>query len=90
MAILDAYARYGKQFCKVLDGEYAIALVDIPRRSLLLAVDPFGVKPLFVAEDGDAFGASSYRSGLVRAGHRKVRQLPANTLQEYSWLEGRR
>lgn len=81
-AVLDAYAHWGASFATHLDGEFAIAVVDLAKQLVVLAVDPFGVKPLFVA-DGDEgaahFGASSYRSGLVRAGHARQRQLAANS-----------
>ena len=47
-----AYLRYGDDFARHLDGEYGIAVLD-GRRSpakLVLARDPFGTKPLWLAK----------------------------------------
>ena len=45
--ILHLYALHGDAMLSKLEGMYAIALWDAPRRRLLLARDPAGIKPLF-------------------------------------------
>ena len=73
--ILDAYARWGSRFGRHFEGEFAVAVFDLSKRRIIVATDPFGVKPVFVAlpasgaDHRDGFGVSSYRSGLVRSGH---------------------
>ena len=73
--ILDAYARWGTRFGRHFEGEFAVAVFDLSKRRIIVATDPFGVKPVFVAlparetDHRDGFGVSSYRSGLVRSGH---------------------
>ncbi len=47
---LHLYHRQGKSFVEHLRGMYAIALHDPRDESLLLARDPFGIKPLYYAE----------------------------------------
>jgi len=68
--ILPLYKKYGIEFAKHLDGEFAIAIYDFKTRAIIYAVDVFASKPLWV--NGDE--CCSYESGV--GGH-KVR---ANTV----------
>ncbi len=47
--ILPLYTAYGTDFVKHLRGMYAIAIVDRIKKRLILARDPFGIKPLYYA-----------------------------------------
>ena len=85
--ILEAYARWGARFARHFEGEFAVAVFDLKKQRIVAVTDPFGVKPLFVAQSDDAFGVSSYRSGLLRAGHEasSISQLPANHIHVYAY-----
>lgn len=50
--ILHLYARGGVAAFARLRGMYAIAIWDVLERRLTLARDPYGIKPLYVADDG--------------------------------------
>jgi asparagine synthase (glutamine-hydrolysing) len=50
--IVHAYEEYGLECLNRLDGMYALAVWDRRARRLLLARDPFGIKPLYVWDDG--------------------------------------
>ncbi len=50
--IVHLYEQYGDAFLHRLNGMFAIALWDIPRRRLLLARDRAGIKPLYFAQAG--------------------------------------
>jgi asparagine synthase (glutamine-hydrolysing) len=57
--ILAAYLRWGDDAWIRLEGMYAVAIWDRDSRTLTLARDPLGIKPLFVTEQdgGIAFGS---------------------------------
>ena len=57
--IAPLYAKLGAGFVDRLRGMFAIAVLDLPRRRLLLARDRFGVKPLYVASAGPGFAFAS-------------------------------
>jgi asparagine synthase (glutamine-hydrolysing) len=47
--LVHGYEEWGEDFAARLEGIFAFALYDRPRRRLLLYRDPVGVKPLYVA-----------------------------------------
>ena len=61
-------AREGVGFADRLRGMYAIAAHDPARGRLLLARDPFGIKPLYYAETPQAFAFASEPQALLAAG----------------------
>ena len=66
--ILPLYERDGVDFCRDLRGMYAIALHDPTAGRLVLARDPFGIKPLYYAETEACFAFASEAEALVAAG----------------------
>jgi len=69
---LHLYRRYGLDFVRYLRGMYAIAIYDPSTGRLVLARDPFGIKPLYYSEShsGIAFASEPhalYKSGFVGA-----------------------
>jgi asparagine synthase (glutamine-hydrolysing) len=57
--LVHAYEEWGDEFPKRLRGMFAIAIWDARRDRLLLARDPFGIKPLYyrVSRDGIEFAS---------------------------------
>jgi asparagine synthase (glutamine-hydrolysing) len=62
--ILAAYLRWGDDAWTRLDGMYAVAVWDKLERSLVLARDPIGIKPLFVTEQKGGLAFASEIGGL--------------------------
>jgi asparagine synthetase B (glutamine-hydrolysing) len=58
--LIPLYEKFGPEFARHLDGEFAIALYDFGRGHAVFATDPFGTKPLFVR----GVECSSYRSAV--------------------------
>ena len=50
--LLHLYDAHGPSFVGALRGMYAFALYDPERRGMLLGRDPYGIKPLYVADTG--------------------------------------
>jgi len=96
--ILDAYEKYGDNFFKYLDGEFAIALLDFDNNKLIFGGDLFLTKPLFIGKDGNDICVSSYKSAVTLLGFDKIlraepnsfyivdlRTLKAEKRQTYEW-----
>jgi asparagine synthase (glutamine-hydrolysing) len=62
------YAARGADFAQTLRGMYAIAIHDPARDRVLLARDPFGIKPLCYVEDEARFAFASEPQALFAAG----------------------
>src|SRR6516162_7558578 len=67
-ALLHLYARHGAAMVRRLRGMFAFAIWDEARRELFLARDPYGIKPLYTADDGWTFRFASQVKGLLAAG----------------------
>jgi asparagine synthase (glutamine-hydrolysing) len=72
-----------KEFCRTLDGVFAIAAYDETTGEALVARDPYGVRPLFVATypDGGLCFASELK-GLL-PGYETVNPFPPGTYRRY-------
>ena len=57
--ILAAWEAWGEACLERLEGMFAFGIWDRPGHRLLLARDRFGIKPLYYAEAGGAFGFAS-------------------------------
>ena len=58
-ALLHLYARHGAGMVHELRGMFAFAIWDERKRGLFLARDPYGIKPLYTANDGRTFRFAS-------------------------------
>ena len=65
---LHLYRRHGLDFAEKLRGMYAIAIDDAATERLVLARDPFGIKPLYYAETDSGFAFASEPQALIAAG----------------------
>lgn len=65
---LHLYLKMGLDFTDRLRGMYALAIHDSKTGRLILARDPFGIKPLYYAETPQGFAFASEPQALVAAG----------------------
>ncbi len=66
--IVHLYEEHGAACVSRLRGMFAFAVWNAERDELLLARDRFGIKPLYVAEDGTRIAFASELKALVAAG----------------------
>jgi asparagine synthase (glutamine-hydrolysing) len=67
--ILKAYAAWGVECVKRLRGIFAFAIWDHPERTLVLARDQLGVKPLYYWHEGDALVFASEVRAVLASGN---------------------
>ncbi|MEQ8666328.1 MAG: asparagine synthase (glutamine-hydrolyzing) [Rhodospirillales bacterium] len=65
---LRLYLRHGLDFTRQLRGMYAIAIDDPENNRVVLARDPFGIKPLYYAETATGLCFASEPTALIKAG----------------------
>jgi asparagine synthase (glutamine-hydrolysing) len=68
-ALLHLYARHGAEMVQRLRGMFALAIWDDAQRGLFLARDPYGIKPLYTANDGWTFRFASQVKALMAGAH---------------------
>ncbi len=73
---LHLYRRHGADFAEHLRGMYAIALHDAAEDRLLLARDPFGIKPLYYVAGPKGLAFASEPGALLAAGLAERRIVP--------------
>ncbi len=66
--LLQLYAEHGAGMVSRLRGMFAFGLWDAAKRTLLLARDPLGIKPLYWADDGWTVRFASQAKALLAGG----------------------
>jgi asparagine synthase (glutamine-hydrolysing) len=66
--LLHLYAEKGEAMVHDLRGMFAFGLWDAEKNALLLARDPYGIKPLYYADDGWTVRFASQVKALIAAG----------------------
>ena len=84
-ALLHLYDLYGSDMLERLRGMFAFALWDAPQRTLFLARDPFGIKPLYYADDGASFRFASQVRALMAGGEVPHEVDPAGVVGFHLW-----
>ena len=67
-AALHSYIEHGADFVNHILGMYALAIYDDDTENLLLARDPFGIKPLYICETEKGVAFASEPAALVKSG----------------------
>src|SRR5262249_16819692 len=75
--LLHLYALKGEAMVDELRGMFAFALWDVDKNALLLARDPYGIKPLYYADDGWTMRFASQVKAVVAGGKISRTQAPA-------------
>jgi asparagine synthase (glutamine-hydrolysing) len=83
--ILALYREKGPALVHDLRGMFAFGLYDADRRGILLARDPFGIKPLYLADDGRTLRFASQVKALLAGGAVDRAPDPAGYAGFYLW-----
>jgi asparagine synthase (glutamine-hydrolysing) len=75
--LLHLYAEKGEAMVNDLRGMFAFGLWDADKNALFLARDPYGIKPLYYADDGWTFRFASQVKALLSGGKISRNQEPA-------------
>ncbi|MFN6951462.1 MAG: asparagine synthase (glutamine-hydrolyzing) [Albidovulum sp.] len=82
--LLKLYRVHGTGFLPKLRGMYAFALYDEAERRIFLARDPFGIKPLYLSDDGHTLRFASQVKALLAGGIRRLPD-PAGHVGFFLW-----
>jgi asparagine synthase (glutamine-hydrolysing) len=83
--LLELWAREGPRCLARLRGMYAFAVWDEADRRLWLVRDPFGIKPLYYADDGRTLRAASQVKALLAGGAVSRELEPAGLAGFFLW-----
>jgi asparagine synthase (glutamine-hydrolysing) len=83
--LLHLYAEKGEAMVHDLRGMFAFAIWDEERREVFLARDPYGIKPLYYADDGWTFRFASQVKALLAGGVVSKDPEPAGVVGFYLW-----
>jgi asparagine synthase (glutamine-hydrolysing) len=83
--LLYLYADRGAEMVQHLRGMYAFAIWDSRRQGLFLARDPFGIKPLYLADDGATLRVASQVKALLAGGKIDTSPDPAGHVGFFLW-----
>lgn len=84
-ALLHLYALKGAAMLADLRGMFAFAIWDNQARTLFLARDPYGIKPLYTANDGWTFRFASQVKALLASGKLSNDAEPAGVVGFHLW-----
>lgn len=82
--LLKLYAQKGMEMLNMLRGMYAFSIWDARKQQMFLARDPFGIKPLYIADDGMTLRFASQVKALL-VGKVDTRPEPAGHVGFLLW-----
>lgn len=83
--LLHLYAEKGTDMLGELRGMFAFALWDARKQAMLLARDPYGIKPFYYSDDGKSFRFASQVKALLAGGKVDTAPEPAGHAGFFLW-----
>ena len=83
--IIESYKYWGLDFVKKLRGMFAFALWDSIKKKLILARDPFGIKPLYYAKKNDVYYFASQVKSLLTIEDINFNKSEVGIVSYYLW-----
>ncbi|MCK5297019.1 MAG: asparagine synthase (glutamine-hydrolyzing) [Alphaproteobacteria bacterium] len=88
-AILQGYISWGEEILNKLEGMFAFAIWDRKEKKAIIARDPLGIKPLYVARKGNLTAFASEMRPLRRLVGTKVDTTAMSELLMFGYAAGR-
>ncbi len=82
--LIDLYLQHGVEFTKLLDGEFALCLIDFSLNTIVISNDIFACKPLWYEFQDNKFYVGSYNTQLLLSGFNNGTKLKANTTKIFN------
>jgi len=76
--IIPSYLKYGRDFVKKLDGDFALALFDFTNNIVILSSDVFATKPIWYGTKDGKLYASTFKTPLKDLGIHEPQKIKAN------------
>jgi asparagine synthase (glutamine-hydrolysing) len=86
--ILQGYLAWGEAVFDRLEGMYAVILLDRRNGNVLAARDPFGIKPLYLVQNGALVGLASEMRPLTRLSPPEADPAALAELLTFGWAAG--
>jgi len=83
--LLHLYREKGREMVHHLRGMYAFAVYDATKKGIFLARDPFGIKPLYYANDGQTLRVASQVKALLQGGQLDATPEPSGHVGFFLW-----
>ena len=83
--LLHLYAKHGPKMVQALRGMFAFAIWDDIKKGLFLARDHFGIKPLYIHDDGKTFRCASQVKALLAGKGFEQKAEPAGQVGFFLW-----
>ena len=83
--LIHLYKEKGGEMVRDLRGMFAFAIWDAAQRRLFVARDPYGIKPLYYANDGRTLRFASQVKALLAGGRIPGEPCPAGLVGFYLW-----
>lgn len=77
--IIPLYKKYGFDFIKKLDGEFAVVLLDFNLNKIVFSSDTFRTKPIYFSSGKNNLSCSTYKTPLEKLGYTNINKVPPNT-----------
>lgn len=90
--LLYLYQKYGYELLKKLEGIFAFAIWDRRKKSLFIARDPIGVKPLYYSQTSEGFIFASEIKALIRSNaiSKSLDRFAIHNYLSFLWSPGER
>lgn len=83
--LLKLYSKYGEKMLGMLRGMFSFVIWDQARNGIFAARDPFGIKPLYIADDGHTLRFGSQVKALLAGGAIDLTMDPAGHVGFFLW-----